>query len=31
MTDGVRFFKIKISGYPDADNERLQRIWGVVS
>jgi len=30
-TDGVRFFKIKISGDPTADIERLQKIWGVIS
>ena len=28
--DGIRFFKVKISGDPDADFRRLARIWDVV-
>ena len=28
--DGLRFFKIKISGHADADLERLRRIWEVI-
>lgn len=28
--DGLRFFKIKISGNADADIERLRRIWEVI-
>ncbi len=28
--DGLRYFKIKISGNPDADIERLRRIWEVI-
>lgn len=29
--DGIRFFKIKISGHPEADLKRLTRIWELVS
>jgi hypothetical protein len=29
-TDGVRHFKVKISGIPKTDLERLNRIWQVV-
>lgn len=29
--DGLRFFKVKISGDPEADLSRLDRIWRVVS
>lgn len=29
--DGLRFFKVKISGNPDADLSLLERIWQVVS
>ncbi|MEW4531495.1 hypothetical protein [Maioricimonas sp. JC845] len=28
--DGLRFFKVKISGDPDADLNRLGRIWNVI-
>lgn len=28
--DGVRYFKVKISGKPEADLERLNRIWQVI-
>ncbi len=28
--DGVRFFKVKVSGDPEGDFDRLQRIWQVV-
>lgn len=28
--DGLRYFKIKISGDPDADIGRLRRIWEVI-
>ncbi len=29
-SDGVRFFKVKISGDPDRDLARLSDLWGVV-
>ena len=28
--DGLRYFKVKISGNPDADLERLGKIWSVL-
>ena len=28
--DGLQYFKVKISGDPDRDLERLERIWGVL-
>ena len=28
--DGVRFFKVKISGDPDRDFERLDRLWQIM-
>lgn len=28
--DGIRYFKIKVSGRPDWDFERLERIWAVL-
>ncbi len=29
--DGLRYFKVKIAGDPDADIERLDRIWDAVA
>lgn len=29
-TDGVRYFKVKISGNPERDTQRLERLWEVI-
>ena len=29
--DGIRFFKVKVSGNVDADLERMAKVWGTVS
>jgi len=30
-TDGIRCFKVKVSGNPDFDVQRLSRVWDVVA